>query len=226
MRRKNDDDSCCLVQTTVIRRVANQAPLVKSSSARDQLISTYYKAASKNLAHPDAVAFLSVDSDSQKELASQYSITSYPTFLIFRGGELKDTLPIENPSELAKLIEKVALHLRALGGAEADAGPSSQPGSSGANWSGAEVPRGYGDVSSQVEMKGCELLNADDDAGPVKVLFESSKPSALSAGSSSAKDWVQSGSDDQLLLFIPFQSTVKLHTLQVSFNVPILLFMC
>ena len=48
------------------------------------------------------------------------------------------------------------------------------------------------------------------------MLFDSSKPSALDKGKGSSKDWVQSGADDQLLLFIPLQGSVKLHTLQVS----------
>lgn len=78
------------------------------------------------------------------------------------------------------------------------------------------MPRGYTDITDHVEIRDCEVLNADDEAGTVRTLFEFSKPSALNNGKSTAKDWVQSGSDDQLLLFIPFQATVKLHTIQVG----------
>lgn len=118
-----------------------------------------------------------------------------------------------NSAELRNVIGKIVSELELL--VEGMGGEVGGEGSVEV-WKGAEIPRGYGDVTDQVELRGCELLNADDNAGPVKVLFESSKPSALGLGKSTSTDWVQSGSDDQLLLFIPFQSTVKLHTLQVS----------
>lgn len=115
-----------------------------------------------------------------------------------------------NPSELRAVIQRLVFEFRSLGEDEGTDDP----------WEGAGVPRGYTDVSEQVEVRGCELLNADEDAGPVKVLFDGSKPSALDAanseGAAQGKDWVQSGADDQLLLFVPFQSSIKLHTLQVS----------
>jgi hypothetical protein len=80
-------------------------------------------------------------------------------------------------------------------------------------WNGAAIPKGYVDITSEIEVKGCELLNADDDAGAVSVLFAPAKPSGLEG--KGTQDWVQSGADDQLLLFLPFQSSVKLHTIQV-----------
>lgn len=107
-----------------------------------------------------------------------------------------------NPSELKTVVQKLASEVESLGSG------------SGA-WTGAELPKGYSDITDEVEIRNCELLNADEDAGPVKVLFDTSKPSALGEDSGSKKDWVQSGADDQLLLFIPFQGTIKVHTLQV-----------
>jgi hypothetical protein len=108
-------------------------------------------------------------------------------------------------------VEKLASEIESLG-----SGSGSGSGSSG-SWRGAEIPRGYGDITDQIEVRNCELLNADDEAGPVKVLFESTKPSALDKGKGkpSSPDWIQSSTDDQLLLFIPFQGSIKLHTLQV-----------
>lgn len=108
-----------------------------------------------------------------------------------------------NQAELRSVVQKLASEVESLGSG------------SGGLWSGAEIPKGYVDITEEVEIRNCELLNADEDAGPVKVLFDSAKPSALGDGAGSKKDWVQSGADDQLLLFIPFQSTIKLHTLQV-----------
>lgn len=187
--------------------------VTSSSSQLSEQVSALYEALSGSLARPKAVSFISVDGDSNSDLSKQYSITAYPTFLIFRDGQLKENVSGANPNELGTIIEKLATHVRALG--DSTGGAGSAGGSAGADWKGADLPRGYSDITDQVEIKGCELLNADEDAGPVKVLFETSKPSGLS-GKSATKDYVQSGADDQLLLYIPFQGIIKLHTLQVS----------
>jgi hypothetical protein len=108
-----------------------------------------------------------------------------------------------------------------FGAVESGNGGASGSGSSG--WLGAELPRGYSDVTDQIEIKSTELLNYDEEAGSVRVLFESAKPSALSdakGAEDKAKDWVESDTDEQLMLFMPFQSTLKLHTLQVSYVSP------
>lgn len=98
-------------------------------------------------------------------------------------------------------------------------GESSGSGSGdGVNWKGAEAPRGYSDITDQIELRDLEVLNADEAAGGVRVLFEGSKPSGLGNGKGTSKDYVQSGADDQLLLYVPFQSIVKLHTLQASLS--------
>jgi hypothetical protein len=87
---------------------------------------------------------------------------------------------------------------------------------------GAGLPKGYGDITGEIDPKGVEILNLDDDSSPARVLFDSSKPSALkqsraaAAKASGEKDWIESGTDDQLLLFMPFQSMVKLHTVQLT----------
>ncbi len=98
------------------------------------------------------------------------------------------------------------------------AGEASGSGSGGgdsSNWRGAGLPRGYTDITGQIEQQRCELLNVDPDTGGVRVLFDNAKPSALSGAKAATKDWVESDTDEQLLLFMPFQSMLKLHTLQV-----------
>lgn len=171
-------------------------------------IAPVYASLAERISRPNLLTFVKVDNDKNQDLATEYGITALPTFLLFRNGKVIHKVQGANPVELRAVIEKLASELESL----ADGLPES----TGGAWKGAEIPRGYTDVTDQVEIKGCELLNADDDAGPVRVLFEAAKPTALSEGKSEAKDWVQSGSDDQLLLFIPFQSTIKLHTLQVG----------
>ncbi|EHK40566.1 uncharacterized protein TrAtP1_003878 [Trichoderma atroviride] len=177
-------------------------------------IEPLYQALASQIGRPRLLVFAKVDNDTCQDLVQEYGITVLPTFILFRKGTLMHTVQGANSAELRNVIGKIVSELEHLvEGMGGEGGPPEA-------WKGAEIPKGYGDVTDQVELRGCELLNADDNAGPVKVLFESSKPSALGLGKSTATDWVQSGSDDQLLLFIPFQSTIKLHTLQITSVIP------
>lgn len=70
-------------------------------------------------------------------------------------------------------------------------------------------------------MRGLDLLNADSDFGTVRTLFESAKPKSLDKGKGAAtgldaKDWVESDVDNQLMLYVPFTSNLKLHTIQIT----------
>jgi hypothetical protein len=115
-----------------------------------------------------------------------------------------------NPQGLRSIIEKLTKDIESGG----EGGSSS--GSGGLAWRGADLPRGYIDISDVVDVRGLELLNAETDFS-VRTLFNKSKPSTLdkSRSTSDEKDWVESDTDEQLLLFAPFNSAVKLHTLQV-----------
>lgn len=71
-------------------------------------------------------------------------------------------------------------------------------------------------------MRGLDLLNSDSEFGGVRTLFEKTAPSSIgkgkgtASGSASKKDWVESDVDEQLMLYIPFTSTVKVHTIQIT----------
>jgi thioredoxin len=171
-----------------------------------QQIAPHYETIAKTLSRPNLVSFVKINSDTHKDISAKYSISALPSFVLFRDGSPVKTVKGADPRELKAAIEKLASEVETLGEGSGSSGP----------WSGAEIPRGYSDITDQIEVRNCELLNADDDAGPVKVLFDSTKPSALSSGKGTHKDWVQSGADDQLLLFIPLQSSVKVHTLQLT----------
>ena len=68
------------------------------------------------------------------------------------------------------------------------------------------------------------MLNSDSDFGGVRTLFETTQPSTLAvgkgkgsaSGSEGKKDWVESDVDEQLMLYIPFTSTLKIHTVQIT----------
>lgn len=88
-------------------------------------------------------------------------------------------------------------------------------------WLGSDLPRGYGDITEEVDTQGLDLLNANSDFGGARALFEKDEPSALfKKGKSSAEpmkqDWVESDTDEQLMLFVPFRASLKIHTIQVT----------
>lgn len=174
-------------------------------------IAPLFASLSNQFSREKVATFVKVNTDNHKDLAKEYNVAALPTFLLFQNGKVVKKVQGANPRELESTLVSF---IQALGD---DAGASS---SGSGDWRGAEVPRGYSDITDQVELRNCEILNADEDSGPVKVLFDTSKPSGLEKGkaAASSKDWVQSGADDQLLLFIPLQSSVKVHTLQVSMS--------
>ena len=130
--------------------------------------------------------------------------------MLFENGKQVDKVQGADPRKLQAVVKKLV--------AAAD-GPSSVLGSSSVSgsWRIGDLPKGYGDITDQVDAKGLELLNADSEFGSVKTLFEASKPTGLQKGKAEekTKDWVESDTDEQLMLFMPFLSTLKVHTVQV-----------
>lgn len=98
--------------------------------------------------------------------------------------------------------------------------------SSAAPWTAANLPKGYSDVTDQVDIRGLDLLNSASECGNARTLFNDSKPSSLDSrkdkgkgpanGEEDQKDWVESDTDEQLMLYIPFMSTLKVHTLYIT----------
>ena len=139
--------------------------------------------------------------------------------MIFKNKQAVSTIRGADPSKLSEAIKKLA--------AEADSDSSGGFGntsSSGSTWLGASLPKGYSDVTDQLDVKGLDLLNSNSDYGNARTLFEASKPSALNkngkgkgkSGEGSKKDWIESDTDEQLMLFMPFQSTLKIHTVHIT----------
>lgn len=193
-------------------------------------IAPLFQKLSETAAGVPSVRFAKVDTEAKRDVAAAYDVTALPTFIVFKDGQVLERIQGADPRKLQQAVTRLAGHLLSGGGSSSSnngGGAASASGSSSGNgnsggangsWRGASLPRGYTDITDQIEPKGCELLNADDNSGSVKVLFDGSKPSALGEKKSDEgknKDWVESGEDDQLLLFMPFQSMLKLHTLQV-----------
>ena len=155
--------------------------------------------------------------------ANQAGPSRLPTFIIFKNRQVVSTIQGANPQKLSEAVKKLAAEAESnesRGFGETSAGESS--------WVGASLPRGYNDVTDQVDVKGLDLLNSDSGHGNARTLFNVTKPLSLENGKGKAKpnpedsnkDWVESDTDEQLMLFIPFQSTLKVHTLQITSVLP------
>jgi len=143
-----------------------------------------------------------------------------PTFIYFENAKEHTRIKGADGGALKKLMSRWTKI--AAGG---EAGESS---GSGSTWMGASLPRGYRDLTDQIDVRGLDLLNADSDFGSARTLFEPEKPASLAgkgkgkASSSSSskegggKDWIESDTDEQLMLYIPFQATLKIHTVQIT----------
>lgn len=192
------------------------------STASNQLLSVFEQVA-ESMSLAGIVKFVKINFDTHADVAGAYGITQMPALFYFKNGQLADKIQGANVAALRGFVEKFSSELQALqpsGRSKSSAaGPSGTSGNNGSddNWRGAALPRGYGDITSQIELQRSELLNVDSDIGSVRVLFDGSKPSVLSGGKGTIKDWVESDTDEQLMLFMPFQSMLKLHTLQVTY---------
>ncbi|KAF4487733.1 Thioredoxin 1 [Fusarium agapanthi] len=177
-------------------------------------IAPIYERFAKDVAQPNLITLVKVNSDNQPELSQEYKITNPPTFIVFADGKQVDQVQGADPQKLKDTLMKIPALATSLN--EKTARENAGSASGGPSWKGMEAPRGYNDITDQIELRDLEVLNADESAGTVRVLFDGSKPSGLGNGKGASKDYVQSGADDQLLLYIPFQSIVKLHTLQLT----------
>ena len=141
--------------------------------------------------------------------------------MIFKNKQAVSTIQGADAPKLVQAFKQLAQE-----GSPGGSGSSGLGGVEGNSqiWLGSSLPRGYHDVTDQVDDQGLDLLNSNSDIGGAKTLFDTSKPSSLSVAkgkekksdSEPPKDWVESDTDEQLMLFIPFRSTLKIHTLHIT----------
>ena len=149
-----------------------------------------------------------------------------PTFIIFKNKEIVESIRGADPRKLSDAVKKLAVEADS----EGDAGGFASSGGSdnGGTWTAFEPPKGYADVTNEVDVRGLDLLNANTDFGAARVLFDGRRPSVLdNKGKHSqkmedkqGKDWVESDTDEQLMLYMPFMSTMKVHSLYIT-SVPL-----
>ena len=146
-----------------------------------------------------------------------------PTFVYFENGKEHTRIQGANQQALLKLIDRWK-SIGSSGGEEASGSGSS---SDGGNWVGNELPRGMSNITDQVDIKGIEMRNNNSDFGNARTLIDLSQPSSLKSGKapatssgSDSKDWVESDTDPELMIHMPFQSTLKIHSLQITSSAP------
>lgn len=181
-------------------------------------IAPLYERLSIELSRPNKISFTKINTDQQTQIAQSYNVSAMPTFLVFRGGQIVDRIQGADPAKLSAAVKKLAAEAESMG-------PSSN---TAAYWLGAELPRAYIDITGEVDVRGLDALNVDADFGTPRALFDASPPASLdqamgpsgTANKDSKKDWVESDTDDQLMLYLPFMSTLKLHGLHITSLAP------
>lgn len=138
---------------------------------------------------------------------------SMPTFIVFERGRQTNTIRGADRNKLNQVIQRLAGEAH-----KSETSAESSGESSGSTWRGAAAPKNYSDITKEYDVKSLELLNVENKFGNARILLDPSKPSALGngKGKGGAIDWVESDTDEQLMLFIPFLSTLKVHSLQIT----------
>ncbi|KAK5124060.1 hypothetical protein LTR85_002257 [Meristemomyces frigidus] len=180
-------------------------------------IAPVYEQLSSQLSRPGTITFTKINTDNQKDIAQTYNITAMPTFMIFKAGRETKRIRGADPKALDAAVKQLA---QEAGKADEDggAGSAGEGSSSGGMWMGVATPRNYSDITDSVDKLGLDFLNLDGEKGDKRTIFESSRPSAL-AGKGAAggkEDWIESDTDEQLMLYIPFQASLKLHSLHIT----------
>jgi thioredoxin len=135
-------------------------------------IAPAYAELSSALSRPGKITFTKINTDQQQELARAYGVTAMPTFMLFKNARVTDTIKGADPRRLSEAVKKLAQEA----GKNDDSGEAS---SSSANWIGAELPRGYSDITSQVDVTSLELLNWDTAGGNARTIVQQSQAKGM-----------------------------------------------
>ena len=147
-----------------------------------------------------------------------------PTFLFLRDGAPVESIRGANVQALQAAAAKLAGTPDAVGSEDASAGSTAD--TSIPSWIGSSLPRGYNDITSEIDQQKVEVLNSDSSFGVASTVFTPLIPSGLDkgkgkdaandAGDDPKVDWVESDTDEQLMLFVPLRSTTKIHSLHIT----------
>ncbi|TQS39195.1 hypothetical protein Golomagni_00281 [Golovinomyces magnicellulatus] len=177
-------------------------------------IAPFYEELSAHLSIPNQITFVKINVETYQRIAATFAITAMPTFIVFKNAEIVERIKGADPKKVQSVVQKIIAESKQASHSDGFGDTTN----STSSWRQAELPKGFRDVTNEVDINGLDLLNADSEFGTARVLFDDSKPTGLGKTNSSVKtrDWVESDTDEQLMLYIPFQSTLKAHTLHIT----------
>ncbi|KAI8070706.1 PITH domain-containing protein [Gongronella butleri] len=152
-----------------------------------QMISPFVAQLTSKYRH---VQFAKVDVDKARDVAQQCQVSSMPTFQFFKGGQKVGELKGANPTQLEQLVKQHQ-------GTAAGAGGSS----SGAASAAFEGAPGHVDLTDIITPNQMDALNQQDEHN-VKNIFKSDT------------SYLESDVDEQLIITVPFNQPVKIHSLK------------
>ncbi|ORY74282.1 thioredoxin-like protein 1-like protein [Leucosporidium creatinivorum] len=132
------------------------------------------------------VQFLKVDVDQAKDVAAHFSVSAMPTFTVLKGKNKVDEMKGANPAGLEALVRK---HAPAAG---SSAGPAEKG------------------------LEGFSSLNGSIDAQQVQCLNEDASHTVRDLLKGGGDKWLESDADEQLLLHIPTQQSIKIRAIRFT----------
>jgi len=135
--------------------------------------------------------WLKVDVDEVEELVQAHSISAMPTFVAFHKGVKVGQVRGTNKEALEELVRKQSEAVLA-----SDGGREGIDGAAG----GSKGVPGYVDLEDAIMLPECECLNESDDHTFAHALSKNG-------------GYLESDADAQLIIFVTFNQTVRLHSL-------------
>lgn len=145
-----------------------------------------------------------------------------PTFIVFRNGHPTETIIGADRHHLQRSVTEAVRYAQTVDeGGNAGAGSTS----SSSMWLAMPTPRGFTELTGNVDIKELDYLNRDGEVGHARAIFIPGAPSTLAARGKGKEtkpvgegeqDWIESDTDEQLMLFVPFHSSPKLQSLQIT----------
>jgi thioredoxin len=136
-------------------------------------IAPLYEQLSQQLSRPNRITFAKINTDQQQELSQAYGVRVMPTFMIFKNARKVETITGADQKKLSEAVKKLAAEASAIGEGTVNGGFGED---NSAMWLGAELPKGYRNITDEVDILGLELLNRDTQFGTARTLFGSGKP--------------------------------------------------
>ncbi|CAI5757662.1 unnamed protein product [Candida verbasci] len=158
------------------------------------------------------VEIVRVDLDSQRDLATKFTVTAVLTFIFIKNGTETDRLKGANVDQLHHKIEEYNTQAQ-------NEGISRKGSSQVANYSSnaylkdikSYISKGFDILNSNIEYSSFELLNGLN-------IYKDATYKDLFNLDSNEKGTIISDSDSQLLIFIPFLNISKIYSILIKLN--------